>query len=167
MTAKIDAKKVLLRERGFAMLTVIVVTTMMLILAIICLNFSLDQTRMAASVSYSQRSLILAEAGAKWAQGALPELVYPNGAGGAMDLNGVLRLPALDPNDSMCNTWEDCGRYHLMTQNGPVAFGGGTYRVAVTCYPKACTSPPDSFEVRSEGAVDGDVKAVVEVGYTF
>lgn len=154
-------------ERGFAMLMVIAVTTMMIILGTISLEFALNQSKMAGAVSYSQRSMVMAEAGAKWAEGVLPKIVFPDGAGGAMDLNGILRLPALDANDSMCSVWDDCSRYHLLTQDGPMTFGGGTYRVGVTCYPDACTKTPTGFEVRSEGAVDGDIKAVVEVGYTF
>jgi len=157
-----------LHQAGFAMLLAISITTMMLAVAMMCLNLGLDQKLMGSGVSTSQRSLLMAEAGAKWAEGVLPGLIYPYGAAGAFDLNGILALPTLDPNDTMCSPAEDCTRYHLLTVNGPVPFGDGTYRVGVTCYPDACTvSPPTSFETRTEGSANNGPPAILEVGYTF
>lgn len=155
-------------EQGFAMLLVIVMTTVMLAVATMYLDIGLDQKYLSVGVAVSQRTLLMAETGSKWAEGALPSLLYPQGAAGAMDLNGLLALPKLDPNDTMCGSWEDCSRYRLLTQNGPVTFGEGTYRVGVTCYPNACTTTPvTSFETRTEGAIAQGFRAIVEVGYTF
>ena len=150
------------------MLLAITITTLMLTVAMIFLNLGLDQKVMGAGVSTTQRSLLMAEAGAKWAEGALPGLIYPYGTAGSLDLNGILALPTLDPNDTMCSPSEDCSRYHLLTVNGPVPFGQGTYRVGITCYPNACTvSPPTSFETRTEGSIDNGPPAIVEIGYSF
>ena len=155
-------------QAGFALLLAVSIATLMLMVAMICLNLGLDQKLMGSGVSTSQRSLLMAEAGSKWAEGALPGIIYPYGSAGALDLSGILALPKLDPNDTMCSPVENCSQYHLLTVNGPVPFGNGSYRVAVTCYPNACTtSPPTSFETRTEGSIYGGPPAVIEIGYSF
>lgn len=151
------------------MLLAIAVTTLMMTGALIALNRSLDQFTITSAIGRSQDTGWVAEAGAVWGAEELTNLIYPAGASGGITLSQLVARPKLAANDSICLDGSDCSKYFLLNSAGPIPYGGGTYRVAATCYPNACTSAPQdvlAFEIRSEGILGTGSPTVIEMGFT-
>ena len=154
-------------ERGFAIVLASGIIAMLMASAVILISQASSNMQVAGGLQTTGRARFIAEAAGVWGASRLEALAYPEGSSGGMSLSSVQGLPRVQDGDLLCaGAVVPCGAYHLLTQDGPVNYGGGTYAVAVTCNPGACNNSPSevvNFELRALGTMPGGVHKILEV----
>jgi len=156
------------QEQGFAVLFAVATVAMLMAGALILMTQTANYAQIVGASSNAKTLAFVSDAGVIWGKNNLFALTHPGGPGAGLTLAMLKSQPNVPPQHDLCADGANCAKFHFVSPAQPVPFGGGTYVVAATCFPKDCNiadSELVGFEMRVLSALPSGAQRLFEITY--